>query len=112
MPVRQHWCNDIVPHVQHLVVLVHVRCTMTSSGSESSRDCESRSVWIQSEFPQHFIVQQWSHPHSDAALRGATQERERERERERRVAHGGEERRALPRSSLNPLVSNSPLGVP
>jgi hypothetical protein len=34
-------------------------------------------------------------------------EREGERER-RRVAHEGE-RRALPRSSLNPLVSNSPL---
>jgi hypothetical protein len=32
----------------------------------------------------------------------------REREIERGVAHEGE-RRALPRSSLNPLMSNSPL---
>jgi hypothetical protein len=32
-PVQQHRWNDIVPHVQHLVVLVHVQCMMTPSGS-------------------------------------------------------------------------------
>jgi hypothetical protein len=51
------------------------------------------------EFLQDFVVQRWSHPRSYAALRGATRERE-----ERGGALAGEERRALPRSSLNPLV--------
>jgi hypothetical protein len=57
------------------------------------------------EFQQDFIVQRWSRPRSYAALWGATREREREG---RGVVHEGE-RRALQRSSLNPLVSNSPL---
>jgi hypothetical protein len=31
IPVRKHRCNDLVSHVQHLVVLVHIRWTMTPS---------------------------------------------------------------------------------
>jgi hypothetical protein len=52
------------------------------------------------------FMQRWSRHRSYAALRGATRERER-----RGVAHEGE-RRALPRSSLNPHMSNSPLRGP
>jgi hypothetical protein len=71
------------------------------------------------EFLQHFVVQRWSHPHFDAALRGATQERERERERERvRERERERERRRMvgeessSRNSLNSLVSNSSLKGP
>jgi hypothetical protein len=47
------------------------------------------------KFPQHFVVQQWSHPRFYADLRGATRERERERERER-----GDGRRMVGRGEL------------
>jgi hypothetical protein len=33
MPVQQHQHSNIVPHVQYLIVLAHVRRTMTPSGS-------------------------------------------------------------------------------
>jgi hypothetical protein len=67
------------------------------------------------EFLQHFIMQRWSRPRSDAALRGATQEREREREIEGRgEAHGGERRallKELPQSTCVKLSSKGSLYI-
>jgi hypothetical protein len=104
MSVQQHWHNDVVPHVQYLIVLAHIGRTMTPSRSGSIQDCGSRSVWIQSRIPaalRHASVESPSLWHSPS--RSNTRERERE---ENGGAWG--ERRALPRSSLNPRVSNSP----
>jgi hypothetical protein len=79
-PVRQYQHNDPAPQVQHLQSFVHIRWTMTPSGSRIPAEiAEVDRFESDLKFPQHDSVQWWSWPCSYASLRGATQEKERER---------------------------------
>jgi hypothetical protein len=106
IPVRQHRRNDLVSHVQHLWYLYTYSEQWLLPDLGSSQDCGSRSVWIRSGVHAGLCRAAMESP---SLLRSPLGSHTRERE-ERGVAHEGE-RKALPRSSLNPRVSNSPPGV-
>jgi hypothetical protein len=103
--VRQYRCNDPAPQMQHLWVLVHMRWTMTSSClSDLAEIGEVDQFWIRFGIP----VARWrAAVEMTSLLRSPSGSHMRERG-ERGVAWGGENRRALPTKSLNPLLSNSP----